>query len=291
MVATAPNRAVERTARPSRVLRAGIVGVAATAALALGTPAISSAEPVVPPNSMTLPDIPYDAELAAAVRMLKDAGVDRMALEAAQAVVGSAGQLSATDIIDRLNQLSGLLPTQQAAESGSFVPAASTDPTALLKQLGIQTLTPSVAPFCTDATADNPLGLVTAGAGAAPGPWPLKSGEPKLPFPLPFITLPKLNIVDAGETAYAFVPASGTAGTGGKMQVAWFNPTTLKGGFADLEPIAKNSPALGVLPLLSGVRLAPVKTGTGTILSAVFGTAQNGARTCTFLPAVGIVNA
>lgn len=290
MVATPRDTTVDRsTTRHSRVVRAAVVGIATTAALALGTPAIGSAEPVVPPNSMSLPEIPFDGELATAVRMLKDAGVDRMALEAAQAVVGSAGQLSATDIIDRVNQLSGLLPTQQAAENNSFVPTAGNDPTAMLKQLGIQTLTPSVAPFCATPTADNPLGLVTAGAGAAPGPWPLKS-EPTLPFPLPFITLPKLNLVDKGETAYAFVPA-GTGGTGGKMQVAWFNPTTLQGGFADLQPIAKNSPVLAAVPLLSGVRLAPVKTGSGTILSAVFGTAQNGAQTCTFLPAVGVVNA
>ncbi|MGV9713564.1 hypothetical protein ACWDTI_23210 [Gordonia sp. NPDC003424] len=287
MVATSPSTV---SASRRRALRAGVVGVAATAALAFGAPGMSAAEPVVEPNSMTVPAIPYDSELAAAVRMLKDAGVDRMALEAAQAVVGSASQITAQDVIDRLNQLSGLLPTQQVAADGALIPAASGDALSLLKQLGVQTLTPSVAPFCTAPTADNPLGLVTAGAGAVAGPWPLKS-EPVLPFPIPGVTIPKINLVDKGETAYAFVPASGTAGDGGTMQVAWFNPTTLKGGFADLTPIAKNAPALKVIPLLSGVRLAPVKTGSGTILSAVYGTATNDGRTCAFLPAVGIVEA
>jgi hypothetical protein len=65
---------------------------------------------------------------------------------------------------------------------------------------------------------------------------------------------------------------------------------TLQGGFADLEPIS-DAPILQALPLLSGVRLAPVQTGNGTVLSAVYGTADHAGRTCYFLPAVGIVEA
>ena len=139
------------------------------------------------------------------------------------------------------------------------------------------------------------LGLVTAGAGAVAGPWPMKTDpltqlKPLLDM-IPGVKLPeKLNLVEKGETAYAFVPASPTAGSGGTMQVAWFNTSTLQGGFADLDPITDRT-ALTALPLLSGVRLAPVKTGSGTILSAVFGNASNGTQNCWFLPAVGIVNA
>lgn len=273
-------------------MRVGVVALAATAAVALGAPAMSSAEPLIAPNSMTLPPIPFDSELAAAVQMLKDAGADRMALEAAQAVAGSVGQVKPQDIIDRVTQL---LATQQATaaaplDSPLTSGIQSGDAMSLLKQLGIQPFTPSVAPFCAAPTADNPLGLVTAGAGAVPGPWPLAS-EPVLPFPIPFITLPKkLNLVDKGETAFAFVPPA-PSGDGGTMRVAWFNPTTLQGGFANLDPVTRNNPILKALPLLSGVRLTPVKTGSGTVLAAVYGTAQHGSRTCSFLPAVGVVTA
>ncbi|MDL9944001.1 hypothetical protein QSJ19_00085 [Gordonia sp. ABSL11-1] len=264
--------------------RAGVVGIATVTAAGLGAPAMAPAAPFVPPNSLSIPEIPYDAELAAAVRMLKDAGVDRMALEAAQAVMTSVGQLSSDQVAARTR----LIP--EAAAAGRAVPVAQTDPLAILKALGVQPLSPSAAPFCTDPTADNPLGLVTAGAGAVAGPWPLAQ-EPLAPLQqLLGITLPKLNLVEDGQTAYAFVPATADGVTNGKMQVAWFNVATLKGGFADLVPVS-NSPLLKALPLLSGVRLAPVQTGKGIILSAVYGTAQNGARTCYFLPAIGIVEA
>ena len=278
------NGAQARRIRRSYRVRAAAVGVAVAAATGLCVPALTApaaAEPLVAPNSLTLPDIPFDRELAAAVRLLKDAGVDRMALEAAQAIMTSAGQLSTEQILVR----SAAAPVADNAA----VPVADTDPLALLRTLGIQPLTPSVAPFCTEPTDDNPLGLVTAGAGAVPGPWPLAQ-EPLAPLQeLLGITMPKLNLVDDGETAYAFVPSSAGT-TNAAMQVAWFNVATLQGGFADLEPIS-DAPILAALPLLSGVRLAPVKTGNGTVLSAVYGTAENAGRSCIFLPAVGISDA
>ncbi|MFW0786645.1 hypothetical protein AAFP35_19290 [Gordonia sp. CPCC 206044] len=272
-----------RSPRRSPGVRAAVLGIATAAALALCAPAISaptaSAEPLVEQNSMTLPPIPFDAELAAAVRMLRDAGVDRMALDAAQAIMSSVGQLS----------------TEQAAARVTPVPAAGTDPIGLLRALGVQTLTPSVSPFCAAPTADNPLGLVSAGAGAVAGPWPLAS-EPLAPLQQLFgITLPKLNLVDKGQTAFAFVPATPThtatpGSDTGKMQVAWFNTTTMKGGFADLKPVA-DAPILKAVPLLSGVRLAPVDTESGTVLAAVFGNSDVAGRNCFFLPAVGVVDA
>ncbi|MEO9327289.1 hypothetical protein [Gordonia aurantiaca] len=268
----------------------GLAGVAmAAAAITSTAPAASAAPslPLLPPNLLSQYSIPFDSELAAGIRMLKSAGVDQLAVQAAQAILSSSGQLSVESLVQR----AGALPYDAAAPRQ----AASTDPLALLRQLGIQTLTPSVAPFCTAPTADNPLGLVTAGAGAVAGPWPLKT-DPLTPLKplidmLPIANIPsELNLVDKGETAYAFVPATTRAGSGGQMQVAWFNTSTLQGGFADLKPVTDKT-ALTALPLLNGVRLAPVKTGEGTILSAVFGTAQNGAQTCWFLPAVGIIEA
>ncbi|WP_439029498.1 hypothetical protein [Gordonia terrae] len=282
--------------RAIRRCGAGLMGVAMAAATLTATSAPATAEPLIPGNLLGALSIPFDAELAGAVRLLKAAGVDKIAVEAAQTIMGSAGQLSVEDIAGR----AGALPLPAAAPAAADgapapTPVATTDPIALLRTLGIQTLTPSVSPFCTAPTADNPLGLVTAGAGAVAGPWPMKT-DPLTPLKplldmIPGVKLPeKLNLVDKGETAYAFVPASPTAGSGGTMQVAWFNTSTLQGGFADLDPITDNT-ALTALPLLSGVRLAPVKTGSGTILSAVFGNASNGTQNCWFLPAVGVVNA
>ncbi|MCR8897410.1 hypothetical protein NWF34_10670 [Gordonia sp. GONU] len=277
----------------------GLVGVAIAAAAVTTTAPASAAPslPLLPPNMLSAYSIPFDAELAGAIRLLKSAGVDQMAVQAAQAVLGSTGQLSVQDISGRAGALpfDASRPQPASAPDAAPHPVAATDPIALLRTLGIQTLTPSVAPFCTAPTADNPLGLVTAGAGAVAGPWPMKTDpltqlKPLLDM-LPGVSIPdKLNLVENGETAYAFVPASPKAGKGGTMQVAWFNTSTLQGGFADLEPVS-NQATLAALPLLSGVRLAPVKTGKGTILSAVFGTAQNGAQNCWFLPAVGVVNA
>ena len=74
------------------------------------------------------------------------------------------------------------------------------------------------------------------------------------------------------------------------MQVAWFNTSTLQGGFEKLAPVT-DARAKALQPLLSGVRLAPVKTGSGTVLAAIYGTSNNAGRSCFFLPAVGVVNA
>ncbi|MBY4574433.1 hypothetical protein ACN94_12640 [Gordonia paraffinivorans] len=267
----------------------GLAGVAVAAAAVTSTASPAAAAPSLPllePNMLSQYAIPFDTELAAGIRMLKAAGVDQMALQAAQAILSSSGQLSVEDVVGR----AGALPYNAASPQK----VADTDPMSILKKLGIQALTPSVAPFCTEPTPDNPLGLVTAGAGAVAGPWPMANDPAAELKPLldliPIANVPKkLNLVEKGETAYAFVPASAKSGAGGQMQVAWFNTSTLQGGFADLKPVSDQAPVAAALPLLNGVRLAPVKTGEGTVLSAVFGSAQNGSQNCWFLPAVGIV--
>lgn len=295
-MSVAPRR-VPSTTSPLRRFGVGVVGAALVASAAFTGAGAAGAEPAAPapaaptplaPESMALPPIPYDSELAQAVKILKEAGVDKLALKAAETVKTAVGQISADDVANTLSALSSEGGAQTVA-----APVADTDPLAALRAVGIQPFSPSVSPFCAAPTEDNPLGLVTAGAGAVAGPWPLKQ-DPAGQLPpwltmIPGIKLPEnLNLVDKGETAYAFVPASPT--TGGKMQVAWFNTTTLEGGFADLQQVGDKN-LLTVLPMLSGVRLAPVKTGNGTILSAVYGTAQQNGRACYFLPAIGIVDA
>ncbi|WLP90013.1 hypothetical protein [Gordonia sp. NB41Y] len=302
-----------RRPRPGR-LGVGIVGLAVATGVAFGggfahaapTAPASPAAPATPSTPATpsspeslleqiqLGAVPLDSQLAEAVRSLKAAGADQMLIQAAQLVQGSIGQISPDQITGLLGQL-GLGSGTTVSAATAAHPVAETDPLALLKLAGIQTFTPSVAPFCTTPTDDNPLGIVTAGAGAVAGPWPLQQ-DPTTPLNdlLGMIGLKPvapLNIVDDGETGYAFVPASAT--TGGKMQVAWFNVNTFQGGAVDLEPLpgTENAALTRIFPALGAIRLAPVKTGNGTILSAVYGTAQNGDRTCYFLPAIGVVDA
>lgn len=303
--------ATGRRVRTTRRLPLGVAGVATALAALVLAPATASADPALPtppttlaPDPQALGGVPLDHELAEAVKALKAAGVDQLALKAAEAVKSSLGQLSTADIEDRLNTLSvalgGSTASRDVSAGASARPAAGADVTSVLKAVGIQPFSPAIAPLCTTPTDHNPLGIVTGAAGAAPGPWPAKTEpmtaikplEPLLQL-IPGISLPeKLNLVDKGETAFAFVPAtSGTGGAAdGHMQVAWFNTSTLQGGFEDLKPVA-DPRATVLLPLLSGVRLAPVKTGSGTVLAAIYGTSNNAGRSCFFLPAIGVVDA
>ncbi len=295
----------------------GIAGPA-TAAPAPAPAAPAPAAPTTPAapggNTAPIPAIPYDTELAGALRMLKQAGIDKIAIEAAKAILGTVGQLSvsqATNVAGTTpvttttpttttptTTAAPAAPTTSTTPTNPATPATPTTPTAppaqngdglaLLKTLGINPLTPSVAPLCTNPTADNPLGVVMAGSGATQGPWPMKSAKPVAPLNVPTAKIDP-EIVKDGQTAYAFLPAK-EGGTGGKMQVAWFNATTLRGGFSDVNAVGADNPLLSLLPGASNIRLAPVDTGKGTVLSAVFGTAQVGNKSCYFLPAVGVVS-
>lgn len=269
------------------------ISLATAAALAVGAPTAHSAPPPAPPAAPELPrpkpggntlpiEVPFDNELAAVLKFAKQVGGDKILVEVLQAIIGAAGQMSPL-------ATSGSAPTP-----GIKQVAATADPMALLRQAGVQPLSPTVAPLCAAPTPQNPLGLVTAGAAAIPGPWPLKTAHPLtlLPFALPGVSIPDPGIVKDKHTAFAFVPADvQPAGEHGTMRVAWFNSTTMRGGLTDLTPLAESNPMLKVLPGLSGVRLVPVDTGKGTILAAVYGTAGvAGHRECFFLPSVGVIN-
>ncbi|MGB6124992.1 MAG: hypothetical protein WBG47_06555, partial [Gordonia sp. (in: high G+C Gram-positive bacteria)] len=187
-----------------------------------------------------------------------------------------------------------------AADSTTIgaVPAADDILTTLQKVTGANLLTPAISPLCADPTSDNPLGLATAPALAVPGPWPtLKASQPgilgALANLLPNNDPDLLAAIKSDETAYAIVPPSKPESD--NFQVAWFNTSTLQGGLADLKPISESAEAGPLKELLAstenfhGIRLAKVKTGDGTILSAVFGTTTQAGRTCFFLPALGAV--
>ncbi|WP_072805541.1 hypothetical protein [Rhodococcoides yunnanense] len=202
------------------------------------------------------------------------------------------------------------------AETTDSNPLAALDAAnEVLTSLGITPFFYPTASINCAAVPGLPLDIAPAVAGAAGGPWP-NVKLPALPAPLP--QLPALNAVEKGETMFAFVPAGIVDDSANKsgMQVAWFNVNTLKGGFADMggatttlvESIISNSGLTGIpadlarqalgnfvagLPA-AGARLAPVETGSGTVLAAVFGNVTHntpaGEKSCFFFPTVGLVN-
>ncbi|MFR9773360.1 hypothetical protein [Nocardia sp. SC052] len=169
-----------------------------------------------------------------------------------------------------------------------------------LRALGIQPFAyPSASAFCLDNTT---AGLAPAVAGAIPGPWPKTTVQ---------IPGQDLSAVKAGQAMFTFVPyglgpdGPNTAG----MQVSWLNLSTGRSGTAAMGPlpeVARSMVPAAVPPEqrpaaeqairdflvaslpMGGVRAVPVDTGKGTVLAAMFGTVQNGAKSCFFLPTVGI---
>ncbi|MBM7366837.1 hypothetical protein [Gordonia hydrophobica] len=288
------------------------------------TPAPDGASP-----STTLPEIPGDAELADLLRTLKSTGGTEKAVEALTAILSSDGQLDpskylgSTGLLDSigldqlgLDKLGILSPdepgsTTPTAPDAPAVPSAATPSPAaapvatsaadvldvLKKATGATLLSPAVSPLCTDPTADNPLGLSTAPAVAVPGPWPRVASQQSGALAALSELLPDdknlLTAIAADETAFALVPP-GEPGAD-NFRVAWFNTSTLDGGMADLKPLSEASKSgplkqlLADTELFHGLRLAQVKTGRGTILTAVFGTTTKAGRTCFFLPALGTV--
>ncbi|QBS44071.1 hypothetical protein DMB37_32220 [Nocardia sp. CS682] len=169
-----------------------------------------------------------------------------------------------------------------------------------LRAAGMQPfLYPTASAYCLNGTS---LGLAPAVAAAVPGPWPKTT-----------IAIPGLDLaaVKAGQTMFTFVPyglgQDGPDTTG--MQVAWLNLTSGRGGMASMGPLSTVFRAMipaevpaalrpmaeraiqdfffAALPM-GGVRAVPVDTGQGTVLAAVFGTVENGGKSCFFLPTVGI---
>lgn len=177
---------------------------------------------------------------------------------------------------------------------------------ALLTKLNITPFTPTLG-ACTDFTLAPALG------GAIAGPNTPLLGN--LTFDIPFVGEFDANAVKSGEVMYGFVPVGTFNDAGSKkgMRVAWFNVNTFKGGlgepmdgFAETlvtavtkrlaeakVPMAGDAAANLLLPVTSllpanGVRGGLVDTGSGAVLSAIYGTIKKGDATCFFFPSLGI---
>lgn len=202
------------------------------------------------------------------------------------------------------NALDSIKPqAHDAADVTDGIAAAN----AVLKQFGITPFTPTIG-ACTDFTFPLALG------GAVAGPYTPPLGD------LTVLGV-DMNAVQKGEILFGFVPIGAFNDSGDKkgMQAAWFNLNTMKGslgapmgGITDvildgvtkrigtLAPVVKEAaeavvnstlkPALNLLPS-NGVRGGIVDTGSGTVLSAIYGTVKKGDATCFFFPSLGIATA
>ncbi|MBD0023030.1 MULTISPECIES: hypothetical protein [Gordonia] len=187
--------------------------------------------------------VPLDRELAGVVRMLKAAGIDQMAIQAAQVILASNGQLS----VDALNSAVATVynnigrthrgyagtPTEapgtaadrtttsrttasRTTAPGTAAPRPTTRPDRSAGQrTGLRTFTPVSAPICTRPTSDNPLGLATL-VGHLSGRWPVAESPRTLAAATRAQNLPRLvlptaidpRLVDTGEVAFALAPVT-----------------------------------------------------------------------------------
>lgn len=284
--------------RTSRRLRRTVAGLALACAGALAVPAVATAEP-------TVPSVPESNPLLDAIALLEGTGSGDG--------TGSAEGTDPTDptdtALDAARAVLGAAPTVDVAEPNGNPLALADAANGLLQGFGLTPFFYPTAALNCSALPGVPFGVVPAVAGAAPGPY-----TPKVPGVGALPTLPGVDttIADPGETLYAFVPAPGgivnDAANKSGMQVAWFNVNTLKGGFADMGGLADviSSEIIDGLPApiqgpardlvqrnlaafpSAGVRLAPVATGSGTVLAAVFGQVTHDGKTCAFFPTVGL---
>ncbi|GAA2375192.1 MULTISPECIES: hypothetical protein [Gordonia] len=183
---------------------------------------------------------------------------------------------------------------------------------AVLKKLGITPFTPTKG-LCTD------LSMPSAVGGAMPGSITPLLGDLNKSLR---VKDKDINAIQKGEVLYGFVPVDKFSDTKDKsgMRVAWFNVNTLDGGFgepmkglgdsivdavdarlkeADVSALVRTlarktlGSVVAAIPA-NGARGGIVKTGSGTVLSAIYGTMQKAGGsedapvTCYFFPSLGI---
>ncbi|MGO3326426.1 hypothetical protein [Gordonia sp. (in: high G+C Gram-positive bacteria)] len=190
----------------------------------------------------------------------------------------------------------------------------------VLNKLGITPFTPTIG-ACTDFS----FPLAVGGAVAGPTT-PGLPDTPLLGIKDGNLTIKDLlgkehdlNAVKKGEILYGFVPVGVINDSGDKsgMRVAWFNVNTFKGGLGApmggitdviVDAVEKRISEAGLPEAVTGPAVAPLKTalnllpsngvrgglvdtGSGTVLSAIYGTVKKGDATCFFFPSLGIATA
>lgn len=170
--------------------------------------------------------VPLDRELAGVVRMLKAAGIDQMALQAAQVIFASRGQLTVESLNAAVMSVYNSIGKTRTgyADRPDGRPVQSSRSTKPVREAGaprrrtsspnaaLRTFTPKSSPICTRSTSDNPLGLTTP-VGQLSGRWPVteapadqvgvqRSALPRLVLPAAI----DRKLIPTGEVAFALIP-------------------------------------------------------------------------------------
>ncbi|QHN18367.1 hypothetical protein [Gordonia amarae] len=220
--------------------------------------------------------VPLDRELAGAVRMLKAAGIDQMALQAAQVILASNGQLTAESLNKAAMSVYNNIGTSRSGYAGEpgrrqvpVLPTVKTvkntgAPRTTGQNVALRTLTPKSSPLCTRPTSDNPLGLATP-VGQPSGLWPVTEFPRTLTAAQKNSSLPRLSLpagidprlINTGEVAFALIPPASPRQAAGTR-------TSVKAGPVQklVTPKAPSGPAKTPAPATGPLRIAWLNTTT-----------------------------
>ncbi len=309
-----------RTSRVQVLLAGAAAGALTTAGAAWADPA----PPPIPINIAQAPALPAIEQLSPVLQQAASnpQGAASMLMAAASAFTGNAAaSADSRQVASSVNQfvqqppnipspanMAQLLPAAPAATPSAAIPAVHV-PAAGAQPGTVPHLPTGIDPA--HAVGPAPVEALAPAPGAAPDPTPPPAppAAPETPPTQEFI-YPSIGngcLTDggnsiataisvagpasiptpgpkAGQTAYVFT-AIGTPGPGPEqklpLNVTWVNLTTGRSGSATLKPNPEINPD-GPTTLM-----AIADTGSGSIMSTIFGQVTTADKQCTFLPTIG----
>jgi hypothetical protein len=299
-----------------------LIALGASVALTLSAQPVANAEPApplplpLPINGLQAPGLPAMESLGPAIQQAAGdpTNAASMLMAAAAAFAGnSAAPSGSKNVAAAVNQFvadpqvahvpaAGVIPGTEAHLPQGVDPANAAGPVPDAAPLAAVPA-PEVAPVPAPEAAPGPDAVPAAAPVPGPGFGPdapttqdfmypsisngcLKDGGNVLATAISVAgpaTIPKPGPV-AGQTAYVFT-AMGTPGPAAEqklpLNVTWVNLTTGKSGTATLKPQADINPA-GPTTLT-----AIADTGSGSIMSTIFGQVTTTEKQCQFMPTIG----
>ena len=299
-----------------------LIALGASVALTLSAQPVANAEPApplplpLPINGLQAPGLPAMESLGPAIQQAAGdpTNAASMLMAAAAAFAGnSAAPSGSKNVAAAVNQFvadpqvahvpaAGVIPGTEAHLPQGVDPANAAGPMPDAVPLAAVPA-PEVAPVPAPEAAPGPDAVPAAAPVPGPGFGPdapttqdfmypsisngcLKDGGNVLATAISVAgpaTIPKPGPV-AGQTAYVFT-AMGTPGPAAEqklpLNVTWVNLTTGKSGTATLKPQADINPA-GPTTLT-----AIADTGSGSIMSTIFGQVTTTEKQCQFMPTIG----
>lgn len=246
----------------------GLAAVVITSAAAFALCPNAAADPATPqPNpTQQLPGLPALAQLSPIIQQaaMNPAQATQLLMAAASAFAGNpAVPTESKNVASSVNQFVAEPTNPDSAALGVPAPHGVALPEAGADAPPTQDfMYPSIGPNC---VADGSNSIATALSVAGPA---------KIPLPGP----------GPGQTAYVFT-AVGTPGPADvqrlPLNVTWVNLTTGKSGSATLRPRSDINPdGPTTLTVIAD-------TGSGSIMSTIFGQVTTKDRQCQFMPTIG----